>query len=244
MQTLCRIVMLLLFCAVGQQVIACSVHGTSAGNGLWLPTGQGGGMVQGVILLESTLVPPSSATTCVAAVGLGSTGNLAPAGLDVTGAAIVIVNTIDGSRTVFSPFSFSANPVTTSAFAAGSGSSSVPGTNPLFADSTWFGFSADVLPFSLPTLAPDEYLAMQFTVEVPEALVPLALDAQFGAGPGQTDGTPIFDGAHPVQYFAASDPELMFTAPIPEPAALALTMVAALSCVCARPSTLGFGQRD
>jgi hypothetical protein len=167
--------------------------------------------------------------TCVAGIGLGSTANLAPSGLNVTDAAIVIANTSDGSRTVFSPFSFSVNPVTTSAFAAGSGSSSVPGTNPLFAGSTWFGYSADVLPFSVPTLAPDEFLALQFTVEVAEALLPLSLDAQFAAGAGQSDGTPVFDGVHPAQYFAATDPQIEFTATIPEPTAVALATMAVMS---------------
>lgn len=232
MKAIYRATMVFVFSTIGSQAFPCSQHGTNAGNGLWLPTSEVGGLVQGVILLQSTLVPPTSPTTCVAGIGLGSTGNLAPSGLDVTGLEFVVVNSADGSRAALSAFSFSVNPATTNGLTAGSGSSTVPGTNPLFAGSTWFGFSADVSPFSAPILAAGEFLALQFSLEVDDTLLPLTLDAQFGAGPGQSNGTPIFDGAHPVQYYAATDPQLELIAPIPEPTALALAAIGVLSITC------------
>jgi hypothetical protein len=101
----------------------------------------------------------------------------------------------------------------------------VPGTNPLFAGSTWFGFSSAVDPFSLPALGPNEITAFQFTVEVPEALLPLVLPAQFAGGEGQSDGTPIFTGDHPAQYFSAAA-QIVTLTPVPEPSAWMLALVA------------------
>ena len=57
---------------------------------------------------------------------------------------------------------------------------------------------------------PDEYLRMTFEVLVPESLVPLITDVQFGSGEGETDGTPIFTGEHPVEYYSGQDPEAEF----------------------------------
>jgi hypothetical protein len=150
--------------------------------------------------------------------------------------AIVVVNAADGSRTPVSAFSFAPNGVTGTSLAAGSGSS-VPNTNPLFAGSTWFGFSSAVNPFPPPALGPHEFTAFQFTVEVPESLLPLALAAQFAGGEGQSSGAPIFDGPHPAQYFSAAAPSALLTAPVTaaalSPAASALA-VAALAVIASR----------
>ena len=170
---------------------ACSSHASSAAAVDWLPLSAAGGVVSGLVTLESSLVAPTSATTCTAGIGLGSLAAPLPAGVDVTGLAIIVLDTSDGSRTPLAEFSFAADRVTSAALAAGSGSSSVPGTNPLFDGSTWFGFSSPVESFVAPALGPGEMTAFQFLVEAPEALLPVDLDVQFAGGEGFSDGTPI-----------------------------------------------------
>ena len=140
---------------------------------------------------------------------------------------IVVMNTTHGSHTPLASFSFVPNSTTSSSLTGGSGSSSVPGTNPLFDGSDWFGFSSAVDPFVPPVLEPDEVTAFLFTVEVAETLLPLSLDVQFAGGEGQTDGMPIFSGDHPVQYFTAANPSVEFTAPVPEPSTVVLALMAA-----------------
>jgi len=214
------------------QVHACSVHGSTAATADWQATGTSSGTVQGLILLESTLVAPTSSTNCTAGVGVGTTDDPLPIGLEVVGLSIVVVHA-DGSRTPLPAFSFVSNSTTSAALAAGSGSSSVPNTNPLFAGSTWFGFSSPVDPFALPTLGPGEYTAFEFTVEAAEALLPLVRDVQFAAGEGFSDGTPIFSGGHPAQYFTAANPALRLS-PVPEPSSLTLLMLALGSALASR----------
>jgi hypothetical protein len=60
---------------------ACSRHGTNAGNGLWLPTNSSGGMVHGLLSLDTSLVAPTAPTTCTAGVGLGSLATVSIIGL-------------------------------------------------------------------------------------------------------------------------------------------------------------------
>jgi hypothetical protein len=211
----------------GSLARACSQHGTGAGTIDWLATSNSGGMVQGLLSLDTTLVAPTSPTTCTAGVGLGSLVNPLPAGFNVTGMEIVVMNTTNGNHTPLASFSFVPNSTTSSSLTAGSGSSSVPGTNPLFDGSDWFGFSSAVDPFVPPVLQPDEVTAFLFTVEVAQPLVPLSLDVQFAGGEGQADGTPIFGGTHPVQYFTAANPLVEFTEPVPEPSTGVLAAIAA-----------------
>ena len=78
----------------------------------------------------------------------------------------------------------------------------------------------------LPQLGADDSVAFQFAVELPAALLPLTLEAQFAGGEGQNDGTPIFAGGHPVQYFTANDPTVSF--PVPEPSGFGLAGIASL----------------
>lgn len=171
------------------------------------------GMVTGTLIIETLLVPPSSTTTCAAGVGVGSFDDLAPADLAITDMKIVVFNRVTGSRVPLPEFGFLPNAITTDGLADGSGPGGPTGTNPLFEGSTWFGFSAIVEPFTPPVLGPDESFAFQFTVQLPLALVPVMLQAQYAGGAGESDGYPTFDGAHPVQYFAPPDPWVTFTAP-------------------------------
>jgi hypothetical protein len=217
--------------ALAWPALACSSHASTAVATLWEATGGGGGAVTGLLTLESSLVAPTSSTVCIAGVGLGSLENPAPPGLQLTGLAIVVVDSTDGSRAPLSAFSFAPDAVTTAALAAGSGSSSLPNTNPLFPGATWFGFSTPVDPFPQPVLGPGEFTAFEFAVEVPSTQLPVTLHSQFAGGEGRADGTPIFEGAHPAQYFAAASP---FVTLVPEPASLSLAVVCAAICLASR----------
>jgi hypothetical protein len=217
----------MLWAGLGSLAEACSIHGSTAAEAAWVAASGSGGVVQGSLTLESTLIVPTSSTVCIAGIGLGSLDEPAPSGLNVTGLAIVVVDPTDGSRTPLAAFSFAPDAATSAALAAGSGSSSVPNTNPLFPGAAWFGFSSLVDPFPQPLLGPGEYTAFEFAVELPASLLPLALAAQFAGGEGRADGTPIFDGDHPAQYFAAANPIVAF---VPEPGAHLIAVFAAL-CV-------------
>jgi hypothetical protein len=176
-------------------------------------SGKAAGVVHGSLSIASTLVPPTSSTICTAGIGLGSSNSPLPAGIEIVAAAIVVVHA-NGSRTPLAAFSFEPNSVTSAALARGSGSVGTAGTNPLFAGSTWFGFSSFVNPFVLPTLQPGEFTAMEFAFEAAEALLPLTLQAQFSAGEGQTSGAPNFGGDHPAQYFTTTNPFVTLIAPL------------------------------
>jgi hypothetical protein len=208
---------------------ACTSHGVGGGNITWQSAGSNGHVEMGLLSLETFLVPPTAPTTCTAGIGLGSLASPAPAGLNVFEMAIVVVNAATGRRRRVSAFSFVANATTTSSLAAGSGSSSPPNTNPLFSGSTWFGFSSPVDPFPPPTLGSGEFIAFQFGVEVPRSLLPLVLDAQFAGGEGGSDGTPIFSGDHPAQYFTTADRSVTLTASITSPAPALSTGMTALA---------------
>ena len=187
----------LLLGVLGQPVAkACSSHGTNSGSAIRIDP------VSGDIAITDNLVAPNGPTICVAGIGLGSTETPLPPGVKITGLMIMITNTADGTRTPFPPFSFSLNRVTAQALAAGSGSRALDGTHPLFGGSAWFGFSSPVEAFTLPPLGPDEVIELSFVVELPPTLSPVTVDIQFAAGEGSEDGTPIFTGIHPVQYFA------------------------------------------
>ena len=225
------VVLLVLSVVSNSLAYACSQHGTGADNVSWLATGSRGGVETGLLTLETSLVAPTTPTNCTAGVGLGSLDNLAPAGLEVTAMSIVVVDGTTGGTVPLGAFSFSPNSITTSDLNAGSGASSPPNTNPLFEGSSWFGFSSPVDPFTVPPLGPDEFTAFQFTVEVPTASLPVRLDAQFAGGEGQADGTPIFEGDHPVQYFTAADSSILFTAQVPEPTTWTLLSICMMSCL-------------
>lgn len=214
--------------------LACGVHGSTGGNELWLPARSDSSNVYGRLLLESTLVAPTEPTTCVAGVGLGSDDMLAPSGLEVSGMSIVLFNTLTAQSTPVNAFSFAPNGTTTAGLAAGSGSSTAPGTNPLYPGASWFGFSSEVLPFVPPTPGPHEMLAFEFEVAVPAGSLPLSLLGQYAGGEGLTDGTPIFTSDHPVQYFTADDPAVVFSAPVPEPSALAVVVMVVFSVLVIR----------
>ena len=180
---------------------------------LWNAESIRAGMVQGVLILPAELVPPETQTTCAAGVGIGNATQPAPVEASVTGMNIVVLNSVTGLRTAFLAFSFLPNQNTTRGLTDGADPGGLPNTQPVFPGSIWSGFASDVAPFTLPLLGADEWVALEFTIEFPETLLPLTLDVQFAGGEGQTDGTPIFDGEHPVQYFAPTDTSVVFTQP-------------------------------
>jgi hypothetical protein len=193
---------------------ACSTHGLVQAATLdAMYGGEAGGVVHGSLSIASTLVPPTTSTVCTVGIGLGSSVSPLPAGIEIVAAAIVVVH-LNGSRTRLSAFSFEPNSVTSAALARGSGTVGAAGTNPLFAGSTWFGFSSFVNPFVLPALQPGEFTAMEFAFEAAEALLPVTLQAQFSAGEGLASGAPNFGGDHPAQYFSATNPFVTLIAPL------------------------------
>jgi hypothetical protein len=186
---------------------ACSTHGTNGGGEI---TWQYGGSADSegnllfVVGIEDEIVAPAVATTCVTAIGLGSTERSMPGGVIAISARVDRVNRVTGEESRVEFFRFLANSATTSGMSAGGGSG-INDPRPLITGATWFGFSSAVNPFVLET-GPDEYIRMTFEVLVPEALAPFITDVQFASGEGQPDGTPIFSGDHPVQYYTADDP--------------------------------------
>lgn len=186
---------------------ACSKHGTASGSEIkWKYGGQteSGGDLLFVVGIEDEIVEPAEATTCVTAIGLGSTARMLPQNIRAVSARVDRVNRVTGKETRVDNFQFEANANTSRGMAAGGGSAtSDPG--PLIGGADWFGFSSSVEPFTLET-GPDEFIRMTFEVLVPQALAPFLTDVQFASGEGQADGTPIFSGEHPVQYYTADNP--------------------------------------
>jgi hypothetical protein len=186
---------------------ACSKHGTGSGSEIkWKYGGQTdrGGDLLFVVGIEDEIVEPAEATTCVTAIGLGSTERMLPQSIRAVSARVDRVNRVTGKETRIDNFQFEVNANTSRGMAAGGGSTSTdPG--PVIEGAEWFGFSSSVEPFTLET-GPDEFIRMTFEVLVPETLVPFLADVQFASGEGQADGTPIFNGEHPVQYYTADNP--------------------------------------
>ncbi|MCZ6892663.1 MAG: hypothetical protein O7H40_01280, partial [Gammaproteobacteria bacterium] len=162
---------------------------------------------------DNLIVVPTQPTTCISGIGLGSTADPLPASFDVTTVEIAILDTATGAQTPLAAFSFIANATTSQALADG-----LPtGGGPVVAGATWFGFSSPVQPFVLPALGASEMVVFLFAFEFPLALLPLSVNVQFAAGEGATDGTPIFAGDHPVQYFTVNDATVTFSSNIAVP---------------------------
>lgn len=190
---------------------ACSTHGTNAGNEITIEykgDTAGDGLLRFVVGIEDEIVEPTEPATCVTGIGLGSTGRPLPDGAIAVSARIDRVNRSTGEASRIEFFRFAADQETTNGLARGGGSAAND-PRPLFDGATWFGFSSAVNPFVLET-GPDEYIRMTFEVRVPESLAPLLTDIQFGSGEGETDGTPIFTGEHPVQYYSGDPPQGRF----------------------------------
>lgn len=54
---------------------------------------------------------------------------------------------------------------------------------------------------------------MLFVIDMPATLLPIQTSAQIVAGEGNSDGSPVFDGDHPVSYFSGFDSNLMLPRP-------------------------------
>lgn len=197
-------------------LLACSRHGTQAGTELISIYGEIGdtGRIQIDLGVESTLEEPVSTTTCVAGMGLGS--SLAPldARIQVVDLRIEVVDRLNGSVRDITAFVWEANSTTSAGLSAGSGGSEPGDPNPSIPGATWFGFSTEVEPFRLD-LTRSEYVRMMYVIDMPVTLLPLMTKVQMAAGEGNRDGSPIFDGAHPVKYFEGIDHDLFL--PLPDP---------------------------
>jgi hypothetical protein len=69
-----------------------------------------------------------------------------------------------------------------------------------------------VEPFRLE-LGANEFVRMMFVIDMPVALLPLLTKIQMAAGEGNRDGSPVFDGDHPVTYFTGFDSDLLLPHP-------------------------------
>ena len=230
------------FGALSQNISACGIHGTNAGNDVGVSAGTNGFAVSGEISVpDNLIVVPTQPTTCVSGIGLGSTADPLPVGFEITNVEIATLNTATGTQSPLAAFSFVANAPTSQALADGP----TTGGGPVVAGATWFGFSSPVQPFVLPALSPNEMIVFLFAFEFPLALLPFSVDVQFAAGEGTTDGAPIFTGEHPVQYFTVNDATVVFSSDIAVPVpgvmpvlacALAYVMLAPTGGTRRRPS--------
>ena len=155
-----------------------------------------------VIGIEDEIVEPVESTTCVTGIGLGANNVSLPAGTQAVAAHIDRVNRTTGEAIRLEYFRFAADAETSVGMAQGGGSG-VADPRPIVDGASWFGFSSAVDPFVLET-GPDEYIRMTFEVLVPGTALPMLTDIQFASGEGMADGTPIFTGDHPVEYYAGS----------------------------------------
>jgi hypothetical protein len=196
-------VLMALFLIVPAGVLACSTHGTNEGAEITVQyrgKADEEGNLLFVIGIEDEIVEPVESTTCVTAIGLGSTEVTLPGGVKALSARVDRVNRATGAETRVDFFRFAADPETGAGMAQGGGSA--PGDpRPIIGGAGWFGFSSAVDPFVLET-GQDEYIRMTFEVLVPAAAAPLLTQVQFASGEGMPDGTPIFTGDHPVQYYS------------------------------------------
>jgi hypothetical protein len=196
---------------------ACASHGTNAGNEIqhWvLGDLDQDGLIEAFVGIEDEIVPPTASTVCVCGLGLGTSANRLPLDAAVTSARVVVLNVVSRDASDLPAFDFAANANATAALEVGSGPGGAPDGQPLFEGSTWFGFAAAVDPFVLPALSANEILVLAFDLDLPASGLPLSIEAQFAAGEGASDGTPIFSGEHPTRYFSVDDAELLF---VPEP---------------------------
>jgi hypothetical protein len=215
-----------------RDVCACGTHGTNSGNHIGtysMGDTDGDGLTNFFVSIQDDFIAPTTPTTCTAGIGLGDALVTLPSGLDVTDLRIVITDTATGASTPLAEFDFAPSTAASEGLATGSGSTTVLDTNPVFPGATWFGFAALVDPFTLPALGSGEVFEMRFELEVPPAALPLTLTTQFAGGEGQTDGTPLFTGDHPVTYFTVDNPEITLANSIPEPSTCVLAVLGLLS---------------
>ena len=191
-------------------LLACSKHGTNAGAELISIYGQANdsGQIEIRLGVESTLVAPITVATCVAGMGLGSADSPLPTGIQVIDIQIELVDRLTGRATPIPAFNFAADRETSTGLAAGSGGSAPGDPNPTIPGADWFGFSSEVQPF-LHEPGPNEFVRMMFVVDMPVSLLPLLTKVQIAAGEGNSDGSPVFYGEHPVSYFTGIDNDLL-----------------------------------
>jgi hypothetical protein len=142
------------------------------------------------------LFAPTTPTQCACGLGLGQTGQPAPAGATVDRALLTRLNLKTGQQTVlveFLPLNLSSN--TSNGLAIGPGQ--------LFPGAKWFGFTGRIQPFTVPLLRPGEIFTMAFVVSYPPGQQNqlINLKTQFAAGEAEPDGFPNYSGSHRVTFF-------------------------------------------
>ena len=195
-------------------LLACSSHGTNAGTEIISIYGEANvsGQIKIRVGIESTLVEPTTTTTCVAGIGLGSKDAPLAAAIQVIDVAIEVADRLTGNAVPIPAFSWASNSVTSAGLSAGSGGTAPGDPNPAIPGATWFGFSSEVEPFRL-NLGANEFVRMMFVIDMPVALLPLLTKIQMAAGEGNRDGSPVFVGDHPVTYFTGFDSNLLLPLP-------------------------------
>jgi hypothetical protein len=167
---------------------------------------------------------PEIGTTC--ACGLQFRSPL-PFGSEVTEAFVAVTDRDTHEMTLVPGFDFTPNVNTTE------------GLQDQTESFGWFGLATDAINSVVqPTVEPNEALKLWFRVEVDEVFVDALQggvaashvefdpsevfspdELTFAAGSAQPDGTPNFDGEHPM---------VLFEAVVPEPSTLLLAMLAGL----------------
>ncbi len=166
----------LLVCYSGS-VIACSTHGTQEGVGIKVEYSAPDdlGRIKLRLGIESTLVEPASATTCVAGIGLGSAQRPVDADVQVLNVQLEIFNRDTGVVSVLEQFSFQPDQDTSDGMARGSAATDAGIARPLVDGATWHGFSSPVNAFVLE-LAASESVQIMFEIEMPASMLPLITD--------------------------------------------------------------------
>jgi hypothetical protein len=195
-------------------LLACSTHSATAGTEIISIYGEANdsGQIEIRVGVESTLVEPATTTTCVAGIGLGSKDAPLAGAIQVIDMQIEVADRLTGKAAPIPAFNWAANSVTSAGLSAGSGGTAPGDPNPTIPGATWFGFSSEVEPFRLE-LGANEFVRMMFVIDMPVTLLPLLTKIQMAAGEGNRDGSPVFDGDHPVTYFSGFDDDLVLPHP-------------------------------
>jgi hypothetical protein len=137
-------------------------------------------------VIEDDFIVPTAPTVCVCGIALGTKTHPLSTNVQVVDAHVSPLNVVTEARLHLPEFEFAPDPDTGAGLEVGNPQD--PATLPLCEEATWFGFSAVVDSFALPTLGPDEIFVLGFHVTLPQEELPLVGITQFAAGEGESDG--------------------------------------------------------